>query len=196
MMRGSPLAAGKARSWRAICEAARQVGCEYCRAAPGKECVAAGVAAHPAYGYHLSRFARAMRDELISGPELTVALETAVVCSDAAVVWDETSVEAPGTGRDRYGLLLSTGDRVHVEFEGFGTFVGPDGGNGLNVQIGDDEIVSCAIQQVRRIGCGEIPRPCPHTGPAHPLNESGPRLCAYTAAGLESLADPSGRNPQ
>ena len=176
-MHGSPLAAGKARSWRVVCEAARQVGCEYCRAALGKECVAAGVATHPAYGYHLSRFARAMRDELISGPELTVALETAVVCTDAAVVWDETSVAVPGTGRDRYGLLLNAGDRVHVEFEGFGVFVGPDGG-GLNVQIGDDEIVSCAIQQVRLIGCGEMPQPCPHTGPYIPFYEIGPPLCA------------------
>jgi hypothetical protein len=136
--------------------------------------MSAGVPAHPAYGYHVARFARVASRGLISGPELTVVLETAVAYTDDAVVWDETSVAAPGTGRDRYGLLLNPGDPVHVEYEGFGKFVGPDGGNGLNVQIGDDEIVSCAIQQVRLIG--------PDPEPIAPKAEMA-AACAHDARG-------------
>jgi hypothetical protein len=94
-----------ARSLREVCEAARQANCGECWALPGDECVftsvpvsvpvTLGTPVKPTCGYHLARFARAMRRGLITGPDLIAVLETVVCFTSATVVYDET----PGGAR-------------------------------------------------------------------------------------------------
>ena len=83
-----------ARSLREVCEAARQANCGECWARPGDECVFTSVPVSvpvtPARGYHVARFARAMRRGLITGPDLIAVLETVVCFTSATVVYDET----------------------------------------------------------------------------------------------------------
>jgi hypothetical protein len=80
-----PLAAP--RSLHELCEAARQANCGECWTGPGDECVfttlpeslpvTPDTPVHPAKGYHVARFSRAMRRGLITGPELVAVPETA-----------------------------------------------------------------------------------------------------------------------
>ena len=94
-----------AHSLREVCEAARQATCGHCWAGPGDECVftsvpvsvpvTPGTPVKPARGYHVARFARAMRRGLITGPDLIAVLETVVCFTSATVVYDET----PGGAR-------------------------------------------------------------------------------------------------
>jgi hypothetical protein len=94
-----------ARSLREVCEAARQANCGECWAQPGDECVfttapvsvpvTPGTPVKPARGYHVARFARAMRRGLITGPDLIAVLDTLVVFTTSTVVYDET----PGGAR-------------------------------------------------------------------------------------------------
>ena len=82
-----------------ICEAARQANCGECWARPGDECVftsvpvsvpvTPGTPVKPARGYHVARFARAMRRGLITGPDLIAVLETLDAFTSSTVVYDE-----------------------------------------------------------------------------------------------------------
>ena len=94
-----------ARSLREVCADVRRVNCGECWALPGDECVftsvpvsvpvTPGTPVKPARGYHVARFARAMRRGLITGPDLIAVLETVVCFTSATVVYDET----PGGAR-------------------------------------------------------------------------------------------------
>lgn len=89
-----------ARSLHDICEDTRRANCGQCWAPPGDECiyttapmsvpVTRSTPVRPVRGYHVARFSRAYRRGLITGPELTAALDTAGVFTSATVVYDET----------------------------------------------------------------------------------------------------------
>ena len=91
-----------ARSLHEICESAREANCGHCWAFPGDECVfttvpvslpvTKGTPVQPARGYHVARFARAMRRGLISGPELIAVLQVLDAFTQGTVVFDQ----APG----------------------------------------------------------------------------------------------------
>jgi hypothetical protein len=50
--------------------------------------VTKGTPMQPARGYHVARFARAMRRGLISGPELITVLQTVGAFTDSTVIYD------------------------------------------------------------------------------------------------------------
>ena len=58
--------------------------------------VTRGTPLQPARGYHVARFARAMRRGLISGPELIAVLQTVGAFTDSTVIYDL----APGGATD------------------------------------------------------------------------------------------------
>lgn len=68
-----------------ICERARRVDCSVCNALAGDECV---FVAFAETGWHVGRFARAMRAGYITGPELVAVLYTVGVFTPATLVWD------------------------------------------------------------------------------------------------------------
>ena len=98
--------AAAARSLHEICESACEANCGHCWALPGDECVfttvpvslpvTKGTPLRPARGYHVARFARAMRRGLISGPELITVLQTVGAFTDRTVIYDL----APGGATD------------------------------------------------------------------------------------------------
>ena len=98
--------ASAARSLHEICESAGEANCGHCGALPGEECVfttvpvslpvTTGTPLQPARGYHVARFARAMRRGLISGPELITVLQTVGAFTDSTVIYDL----APGGATD------------------------------------------------------------------------------------------------
>ncbi len=95
-----------ARSLQEICESAREANCGHCWALPGDECVFTSVPVSvpvtrdtpllPARGYHVARFARAMRRGVISGPELIAVLQTVGAFTGSTVIYDV----APGGAAD------------------------------------------------------------------------------------------------
>ena len=87
-----------ARSLHEICESACEANCGHCWALPGDECVfttvpvslpvTRGTPLQPARGYHVARFARAMRRGLISGPDLIAVLQALDAFNNDTIVRD------------------------------------------------------------------------------------------------------------
>jgi hypothetical protein len=77
-----------ARSLAEICEAVRRANCGQCWRVPGLPCVISPITGRD--GYHVARFARAMRRGLISGPELVAALASVPAFTNANVIYDVT----------------------------------------------------------------------------------------------------------
>ena len=84
-----------ARPLHEVCEAARRANCGHCWQIPGLPCVTSTRTGRD--GYHVARFARAMRRGLISGPELIAALAVARVFTNATVIYGGTAPDAFGT---------------------------------------------------------------------------------------------------
>jgi hypothetical protein len=88
-----------ARSLREICEDVRRANCGECWALPGDECVyttapvsvpvTPGTPVRSVRGYHVARFARAMRRGVISGADLMAVLDTAGVFTTSTVIYDD-----------------------------------------------------------------------------------------------------------
>ena len=79
--------AGPVRPLAEICQAVRLANCGQCWEVPGVPCTT-----HPATGaggFHVARFARAMRRGLISGPELVAALAVPQVFVNATVIYED-----------------------------------------------------------------------------------------------------------
>ena len=74
------------RTLHPICELARLAACGYCPA-DGLDWPCTSSETGPE-GYHVARFAAAMRRGLITGADLTVVLETAGVFTNATLVYD------------------------------------------------------------------------------------------------------------
>ena len=68
------------------CETARSVTCGECDAPRQAPCLRGDLGAK---GYHVARFAQAWCLGLISGPDLAVVLDAAVVFTSSTVVYDE-----------------------------------------------------------------------------------------------------------
>ena len=75
------------RTLHAICEPTALAACTHCPAA-GLEWPCVGSGSGPD-GYHVARFAAAMRRGLVTGADLMTVLETAGAFSNATVVFDE-----------------------------------------------------------------------------------------------------------
>lgn len=76
-----------ARSLAETCEAVRHANCGQCWQVPGLPCTT-----HPVTdrdGYHVARFARAMRRGLISGAELVAALAVPRAFTNATVIYED-----------------------------------------------------------------------------------------------------------
>ena len=76
------------RSLHDVCEAARSVACGECRARRHAPCLLGDLGTR---GYHVARFAQAWSLRHISGPDLAVVLDAAVVFTSSTVVYDETA---------------------------------------------------------------------------------------------------------
>jgi len=76
-----------ARSLQEICEAVRRVNCGQCWQVPGLPCVTSPITGRD--GYHVARFARAMRRGLISGPDLIAALAVPQAFTNATVIYED-----------------------------------------------------------------------------------------------------------
>jgi len=74
------------RTLHPICELTRLAACGYCPA-DGLDWPCASSATGPE-GYHVARFAAAMRRGLITGADLAVVLEAAGVFTNATLVYD------------------------------------------------------------------------------------------------------------
>ena len=72
----------------AVCEAARSVTCGECSARRQAPCLLGDLGTK---GYHVARFAQAWCLGRISGPDLAVVLDAAVVFTSSTVVYDETA---------------------------------------------------------------------------------------------------------
>ena len=68
------------------CETARSVSCGECEAHHQAPCLRGDLGTR---GYHVARFAQAWCLGLISGPDLAVVLDAAVVFTSSTVVYDE-----------------------------------------------------------------------------------------------------------
>lgn len=79
--------AGPPRPLAEVCAAARRAPCRQCNRLPGAPCAASTVTGAP--GYHVARFARAMRQGLISGPELVAALAIPRRFSNATLIYED-----------------------------------------------------------------------------------------------------------
>ena len=75
-----------ARSLHSVCESAVLANCGECWASPHAPCLHGGQGTR---GYHVARFGRAYRRGLISGTDLAVVLDAAVVFTGSTVVYDE-----------------------------------------------------------------------------------------------------------
>ena len=75
------------RTLHAICELTRLAACCYCPA-HGLDwpCTTSGTGPD---GYHVARFAAAMRRGLITGTDLTTVLQTAGVFTNATLIYDQ-----------------------------------------------------------------------------------------------------------
>ena len=81
------------QSLHVICELTRLATCGYCWAGtPTQPCVFSGTGPD---GLHIARFAAAVRRGLITAADFTAVIETAVVFTNATIVYDETL----GSGR-------------------------------------------------------------------------------------------------
>lgn len=74
-----------ARSLHDICEDARRGPCGYCSGQPGEPCAYSGTGPD---GYHVGRFAAAMRAGLISGADLIAVVREAMFFTLSTVVYD------------------------------------------------------------------------------------------------------------
>lgn len=83
--------ADRPRSLHVVCELARLAACTYCPAT-GLDWPCAAPGGGPE-GYHVARFAAAMRRGLITGPDLTTVLNTAGVFTNGTLIYDQ-----PGGG--------------------------------------------------------------------------------------------------
>ena len=82
-----------------ICVDTSRATCGECWAPPGDECVyttspapvpvTKGTPVRPVRGYHVARFARAVRRGLISAADFAVVLDIAIVFTPATVIYDE-----------------------------------------------------------------------------------------------------------
>ena len=80
--------AARTRTLHAICELTRLAACGYCSAdALGQPCVFSGTGPD---GLHIARFAAALRRGLITAADFTAVTQTAVVFTNATIVYDET----------------------------------------------------------------------------------------------------------
>ena len=77
------------RSLTELCHAAQMVNCGNCWKVPGLPCTADLETGAP--GFHVARFARAMRRGLITGAELVAALAVPPSFTTATVIYDEPS---------------------------------------------------------------------------------------------------------
>ena len=86
-MTAAPDQTGAPAPWtlHAICELTRLAACSACGAA-GLDWPCTSSSSGPE-GYHVARFAAAMRRGLITGADLTVVLETAGVFTNATLVF-------------------------------------------------------------------------------------------------------------
>jgi len=94
-----------------ICVDTSRATCGECWAPPGDECVyttspapvpvTKGTPVRPVRGYHVARFARAVRRGLISAADFAVVLDIAIVFTPATVIYDEPCrpPEMPGRGK-------------------------------------------------------------------------------------------------
>jgi hypothetical protein len=82
-----PATAAGPRTLHGICELARLAACPLCHAI-GLEWACVGPGTGPD-GFHVARFAAAMRRGLITGADLMIVLETAGAFSNATVIFDE-----------------------------------------------------------------------------------------------------------
>jgi hypothetical protein len=80
--------AARPRTLHAICELTRLAACSYCWAdTPHWPCAFSGTGPD---GLHIARFAAALRRGLITAADFTAVTETAVVFTNATIVYDET----------------------------------------------------------------------------------------------------------
>lgn len=79
--------AGPPRPLPEVCAAACQAPCLYCSRMPGHPCAVSTVTGAP--GYHVARFARAMRAGLISGRELVNTLAVPKRFSGATLIYED-----------------------------------------------------------------------------------------------------------
>jgi hypothetical protein len=98
------------RSLHQICVDTSRATCGECWAPPGDECVyttapapvpvTKGTPVRPVRGYHVARFARAVRRGLISAADFAAVLDIAIVFTPATVIYDEPCrpPEMPGRG--------------------------------------------------------------------------------------------------
>jgi hypothetical protein len=110
--------AAQARPLREVCEDARRVDCTVCPALSGDECVyttapesvpvTASTPLQPLRGYHVLRFGAAMTAGLISGQELIMVLQTAVVFTVDTVIWDQPPhAGLPSLGDEEAARLMA-----------------------------------------------------------------------------------------
>lgn len=66
-----------------VCEAVQLVRCGCCPTLPGRPCTITSLGR----GYHVARFARALRRGVITGPELVAALAIPDAFTNATVIW-------------------------------------------------------------------------------------------------------------
>jgi hypothetical protein len=76
------------RTLHAICELTRLAACDVCWGdGPQWPCAYSGTGPD---GFHISRFAAALRRGLITGADFTAVIETAGVFTSATIVYDQT----------------------------------------------------------------------------------------------------------
>ena len=88
------------RGLHQICVDTSRATCGECWAHPGNECVytmapapvpvTKGTPVQPVRGYHVARFARAVRRGLISAADFAAVLDIAIVFTPATVIYDES----------------------------------------------------------------------------------------------------------
>ena len=76
-----------ARSLHDICEDARRANCGQCWQVPDLPCTTSTTTGRD--GYHVARFARAMRRGLISGPELVAVLAALPAFTNGTIVYQD-----------------------------------------------------------------------------------------------------------
>ena len=74
-----------ARSLRAICEDARRGPCAYCSGQPGEPGAFSGTGPD---GYHIGRFAAALKAGLVSGDDLIAVVREAMFFTLRTVIYD------------------------------------------------------------------------------------------------------------
>lgn len=81
------MTAAATRTLSGICADALHATCGHCWSIPGQPCVTVDPG-----GFHIARFARAMRRGLISDQDFLAVAEVAVVFTDATVVYETAAV--------------------------------------------------------------------------------------------------------